>query len=117
MIYNLNKYLNGWRSYFGICETLSVLRNLDSWIRRRLRSIIWKQWKVFAKRKRELMKRGVSETLAAHTAFSAKGPWRISESKAVQMAFNVKFFDSIGLSKLLSKHLTKSNRHGTDPYA
>jgi len=101
VVENLTKYLNGWRSYYGICETSSVLRDLDSWIRRRLRSLVWKQWKVFANRKKELIKRGVLEELAAHTAYSAKGPWRISGTKALQLVLNCKFFDSIGLPRLL----------------
>src|SRR5712672_427180 len=41
----LSRYLIGWRGYFGFCETPSVLRALDQWIRRRLRAIVWKQWK------------------------------------------------------------------------
>ncbi|RWL77916.1 MAG: hypothetical protein EOR69_28190 [Mesorhizobium sp.] len=40
----LSLYLKGWRGYFGFCETPSVLRSLDQWIRRRFRSIAWKQW-------------------------------------------------------------------------
>ena len=98
---DLTKYLNGWIGYFGICEAKSILRDMDSWIRHRLRCLIWKQWKVFAKRKKELIKRGVSESLAAQTAFSAKGPWRISGTKAVQLVLNCKFFDSAGVPKLL----------------
>lgn len=102
VVNNLNKYLNGWKSYFGICETLSVLRDLDSWIRHRLRCLIWKQWKVYANRRKELMNRNVSESLSSYTAFSAKGPWRISSTKAVQLALNGKFFDSIGVVRLLT---------------
>ena len=45
MTKELASYLRGWKSYFGFCQTPSVLRNLDQWIRRRLRSVIWKQWK------------------------------------------------------------------------
>ena len=47
MVEQLASYLRGWRGYFGFCETSSELRDLDSWIRRRLRCVIWKQWKVF----------------------------------------------------------------------
>ena len=54
--------------YLLICETPDVLRDLDSWIRRRLRSVLWKQWKVFKRRKAELIKRGVGEDLAHPTA-------------------------------------------------
>ena len=52
----LSKYLKGWRAYYGFCETTSVLGDLDSWIRRRLRSVYWKQWKTYTRRKSELIK-------------------------------------------------------------
>ena len=45
MTKELAAYLRGWKSYFGFCETPSVLQALDQWIRRRLRSVICKQWK------------------------------------------------------------------------
>jgi len=48
------------------------------------------------------MKRNVSESQSSHTAFSAKGPWRISSTKAVQLGLNGKFFDSIGVVRLLN---------------
>ncbi|MER8970159.1 hypothetical protein NKI25_31760 [Mesorhizobium sp. M0808] len=79
-------YLKGWRGYFGICETPSVLSRLDRWIRRRLRSIAWKQWKHGRTRFAELRRRGVGHDLAAQTAGSAHGPWRISNSPALAIA-------------------------------
>src|SRR6266403_2089807 len=54
----LSRYLIGWRGYFGFCETPSVLRALDQWIRRRLRAIAWKQWKRGRTRYAELRRRG-----------------------------------------------------------
>ena len=45
IVEGLSRYLVGWRGYFGFCETPSVLRALEQWIRRRLRSIVWKQWR------------------------------------------------------------------------
>jgi RNA-directed DNA polymerase len=60
----LSTYLVGWRGYFGFCQTPSVLRALDEWIRRRLRAIAWKQWKHGRTRYRELRRRGVGRDLA-----------------------------------------------------
>ncbi len=54
MVQELTGYLNGWRGYFGHCETPSILNKLDSWIRRRLRSFLWKQWKRGKRRFHEL---------------------------------------------------------------
>lgn len=67
----LSEYLRGWRGYFGFCQTPSVLKELDTWLRRRLRSVIWKQWKRGNKRFAELRKRDIGRGLAAKTAGSA----------------------------------------------
>jgi len=74
------RYLRGWQGYFGFCQTPYVLRNLDYWTRRRLRSFLWKQWKRGSVRFAELTQRGVDAELAAQTAGSAHSPWRLAES-------------------------------------
>jgi len=96
----LEPYLRGWIGYFGFCQTTSVLRDLDSWIRHRLRCLQWKQWKVYRRRKAELIKRGIRPELAHTSAFSAKGPWRISHTPGVRIALNNQFFDRMGLIRL-----------------
>jgi RNA-directed DNA polymerase len=75
MVKELATYLRGWKSYFGFCETPSVLQHLDQWTRRRLRSVIWKQ------RKR-------------------RSSWRLANSPALSYAFPVTYFDSLGLPRL-----------------
>ena len=100
IVKELSRYLNGWRGYFGFCETPSVLSRLDQWIRRRLRSIAWKQWKRGRTRFAELRRRGVGHDLAAKTAGSAHGPWRLSNSPALAIALPNGFFVSIGLAPL-----------------
>jgi RNA-directed DNA polymerase len=102
-IQRLSRYLNGWREYYGYGETPAVLRDLDSWIRRRLRCVQWKQWKVYKRRKTELMRRGVAEALATTTAWSAKGPWRACHTAGVQIALPSAYFDALGLPRLASR--------------
>jgi RNA-directed DNA polymerase len=97
IIDGLTVYMRGWLGYFGYCETPSTLRELDSWIRRRLRAIIWKQWKRGRTRYARLRKRGVRAELAVRTAASPKGPWRIALSPAMTIAFPNAFFDKLGL--------------------
>ena len=80
MVQELATYLRAWLGYFGDCQTPSVLRRLATWLRRRLRSMVWKQWKRGRKRFRELRKRGVDKDLAAQTAGSPHGPWRLANS-------------------------------------
>src|SRR6266571_4219604 len=91
-------YLIGWRGYFGICETPSVLRELDQWTRRRLRAVAWKQWKRGSTRFAELRRCGVGRDLAAQTAGSPHGPWRLSNSPALAIALPNAFFTSLGLA-------------------
>ena len=93
-------YLIGWRGYFGICETPSVLRELDQWTRRRLRAVAWKQWKRGSTRFAELRRCGVGRDLAAQTAGSPHGPWRLSNSPALAIALPNAFFTSLGLASL-----------------
>ena len=99
----LRRYLGGWRAYFGFCETASVLRELDMWIRRRLRAIAWYQWKRGWNRYAELTKRGVKHRLAAQTASSAHGPWRIAASPALNIALSNRSFARMGLPSLVPK--------------
>ena len=96
----LRLYLTGWRSYFGFCETPSVLTKLDKWIRRRLRMVQWRQWKRGRTRFAALRQRGVNHDLAAKTAGSACGPWRLSRCLALNISLPTAYFISLGLPKL-----------------
>jgi RNA-directed DNA polymerase len=99
----LSPYLKGWRGYFGFCQTPSVLRKLDEWIRRRLRAVVWTQWKRGPARFDELRRRGVGRELALKTAGNPRGPWRLSNSAALTMALSNIFFASLGLPSLAAR--------------
>jgi RNA-directed DNA polymerase len=103
MVRELATYLTGWRGYFGYCETPTVLRDLDSWLHRRLRCVVWKQWKRGRHRFAELRRRGVGRDLAAQTAGSPHGPWHVSRSPALSFALPGAFFDSLGLPRLSAR--------------
>jgi len=100
MVRELAAYVQGWRAYFGFCETPTILRRLDKWIRRRLRAVVWKQWTRPGTRFRELRKRGVNAKDAILTARSNRGPWRVTLTKALCWALPGAFFDSLGLPYL-----------------
>ena len=100
MAEELSRYLRGWLGYFGKCQTPSVLQSLEEWTRRRLRSAIWKQWKMGKVRFAELRKRGVGKDLAAQSAGSAHGPWRMANSPALGIALPNAYFDSLGIPRL-----------------
>ena len=98
IVQELKTALTGWKSYFGIAEVLSPLRETDKWVRRRLRCYAWKQWGSAGYR--ELRKRGVSVREAWNTSKSAHGPWRLSQTPALTLALPVKLFRQMGLPEL-----------------
>jgi len=97
VIGELREFMNGWWNYFGIAESFNRLRPLAHWIRRRLRALVWKQWKNRRTRVEELLKRGVSRKYAVTTGCSRKGPWRMSKVKWVNIALPDAYFTSHGL--------------------
>ena len=101
VVSELRSYLLGWRGYFGFCQTPSVLRDLDSWIHRRLRCYAWKQWKTGKRRFAELRRLGIGKDLAAQTAGSRKRYWHISRSPALNMALTRVALVELGLPLLL----------------
>ena len=107
----LGRYLRGWKAYFGFAEALSPLKERDSWVRRRLRCYLWKQWG--RRGYRELRNRGVSRDLAWNTAKSAHGPWRLSRSPGLAFALPARYFVSLGVPILYVKRSSQPNRRGT----
>ena len=101
IVKELRTYILGWRGYYGLAEVTSPLRDLDKWIRRRLRCYHWKQWG--RRGYRELRARGVSRKLAWNTAKSAHGPWRLSHSPALSFALPARYSRAMGLPCLVEK--------------
>ena len=101
MVADTATYLRGGLGYFGDCQTPSVLEDLERWLRRRLRSVVWKPWKRGRTRFKELRKRGVSKDLAAKTAGSGHGPWRLANSPALAIALPNAYFASLGLPPMI----------------
>lgn len=97
VINELNTYLRGWWGYFGIIESRNRLRPLAHWIRRRLRALLWSQWKNRRTRVQELLKRGVSRRYAVTTGCARKAAWRMSRVKWVLIALPDGCFESLGL--------------------
>lgn len=100
MVEELSTYLTGWRGYFGHCQTPSVQARLDGWVRRRLRSVVWKQWRRGRTRFAKLRQRGVSVVLSAVAAGQTHGPWRMAQHEAMSLALPNAYFDSLGLPRL-----------------
>jgi RNA-directed DNA polymerase len=101
LVHELCQYLEGWYAYFRVAEAQSTFKELDSWVRRRLRCYVWKQWG--RRRYRELRKGGVSQDLAWNTCKSAHGPWRLSRSPALAIALPGHYFDRLGVPRLYQR--------------
>ena len=97
VIDQLNQYLKGWWNYFGKAEVAAGFKSINYWIIRRIRAIVWKQWKNYRTRIRELKKRGIPHSKAVRVGFSRKGPWRMSRVKWVAFALPRAHSISLGL--------------------
>jgi len=105
IIKELSTYLRGWLGYYRIIEATSVLRDLDSWIRRRLRCFVMKRWiNNCHTRYKGLRALGVSDWGARPVAVSRKGPWVMSNMKPVKVAMPNRFFTARGLLSLLHQY-------------
>ncbi len=93
--------LRGWINYFRLAQVKGLFEELDGWIRRRLRCVIWRQWKRPHARAKGLMKRGLGEHRAWLSATNGRGPWWNSGTPHMNQAFTKKFFDRLGLVSLL----------------
>lgn len=99
-ISELAQYMRGWMAYFRFCQTPSVLQQLDSWIRRRLRCAQWKQWKTCKRRYKALRKLCTEAAEAHRLAYCSRGPWPLSNNATLKRALPNAYFDSLGLPRL-----------------
>ena len=103
VIQEINQYTMGWIGYYRQANTPSVFEELDSWIRRRLRQMIWKRWKRGTTRYRELVKLGVPEGRAGLGAVG-KSPWHMAQSPVVNEALSNGYFRNLGLKSLKARY-------------
>jgi group II intron reverse transcriptase/maturase len=96
----LNQIMRGWINYYGTANASAKLKELDKWIRRRLRACIWKQWKKISTKHRNLVKLGINNYKAWEYANTRKGYWRISNSPILSKSLNNKYLESLGFVSL-----------------
>jgi hypothetical protein len=99
----INRYLIGWVGYYRLANTPSVFTELDGWIRRRLRQLLWKRWKRGRTRYRELVALGVPRERAALGAIG-KSPWHMSRTPVVNEALSNAYWRSAGLESLIARY-------------
>ena len=96
----LGQYVRGWMGYFSLEQRKSLSRDLDKWLRRRLRACYWKQWRKPSVRVRKLRELGIRRDQAYSHGNSRKGCWRMSGTLAVQMAFTTQWLTDQGMVSL-----------------
>ena len=96
---DLRSYLTGWKNYFRLADTNNVFRELDEWIRHRLRALHLKHWRHGPTIYRELRARGLSERGAARAAINGRRWWKNS-AQLVHIAFPIHYFDQLGIPRL-----------------
>ena len=105
VIEKMKLVLVGWMNYFSLARVRNVFERLDEWIRRRLRVILWRQWKRPFTRAKRLMARGLSEQKAWKSACNGRGPWWNAGAAHMNLAYPKAYFDRLGLVSLLDRHL------------
>ena len=100
---DLNPILRGWISYFRKSETHQILDKLDGWIRRRLRNIVWCQWKRPRTRRKKLIALGIPEETASKSAYNGHGPWMNCGAQHMQFTLPNRYFLKLGLVNLQSE--------------
>jgi RNA-directed DNA polymerase len=100
----LNPVLRGWGNYYGLSTVKGVFEELDQWIRRRLRLLLWRQWKRPRTRAKKLRKRGLEKGRANMAAYNSFGPWWNAGASHMNQAVPIKTFDQMGLVSLLEQH-------------
>jgi RNA-directed DNA polymerase len=99
----VNEYTTGWVEYFRLSETDWVFREVDRWLRRRLRQMLWKRWKRGRTRYRKLVELGVPSELAAMGA-GGKSPWRMAATPVVNMALSNVYWEREGLTNITERY-------------
>jgi RNA-directed DNA polymerase len=94
---DLAPILRGWIAYFRLTEGKGILEELDGWLRRKLRCVLWRQWKRPRTRLMRLMQRGLKEQRARDSAGNGRGPWWNAGASHMNDAFRRDFFDKLGL--------------------
>jgi RNA-directed DNA polymerase len=105
VIAELTSYLRGWINYYRLSQVKITFEELDEWVRRKLRCILWRQWKKPGTRAKKMMQRGIEKERAFESAYNGRGPWWNARSSHMNEAYPIKWFNGQGLTNLLSEHL------------
>lgn len=100
---DLRPVLIGWVSYYRKSEVRGTFEELDGWIRRKLRAILWRQWKRNWTRAQELIRRGLSHERAWTSATNGRGPWWNAGASHMHQAVPTRVLSQLGLVSLVQQ--------------
>ena len=104
VVEKVNRVVRGWVSYYKLAQVKSTFEELDMWLRRKLRCIVWRQWKTPRTRFRKLLAHEVNRAKAARAAWGRDGPWRSAAGSAMNVAIPNQMLHRLGLVSLLAEH-------------
>lgn len=99
----LNPVIRGWGNYFSLTRVKKIPEELDYWIRRKLRCILWRQMKRAGTRGKRLIKLGLDEARAWVSATNGRGPWWNAGASHMNHAYPITYFNKLGLVSLMTK--------------
>lgn len=100
---DLNPLIRGWTDYYRLCETRLFAGELDGWIRRHLRKIIWRQAKRRKTRYKMLVRQGIKEERARKSIGNGRGPWWNASAPHMNHAFHNIYFQNLNLVSILDR--------------
>jgi len=103
-IEKLNPVLRGWMNYFSLTQSRRPIEELDAWVRRRLRCLVWRQWKRPKTRESRMLALGLDAQRAWKSSVNGRGPWWNAGAKHMIAALSPKFFNQLGLVSLVATH-------------
>jgi RNA-directed DNA polymerase len=101
---DLAPVLRGWIGYFRLADAKGIFEEIDGWMRRKLRCVLWRQWKRRPTRAKQMMRRGLAEERAWRSAYNGRGPWWNAGASHMNDAFRAAFFANLGLPSLQMEH-------------
>ncbi len=99
----LNPVIRGWGNYFSLTRVKKIPEELDFWIRRKIRCILWRQMKRAKTRAKRMMKRGLKESRAWASATNGRGPWWNAGASHMNQSYPIAYFNKLGLVALQTK--------------
>ena len=108
---NLKKYTTGWLGYYSLADMKTLIGELNQWIRRRLRQILWKQWKRIRTRCDNLVKLGVTKDQAWQWVNTRLEYWRVAQSWILTTSLTNKYLASIGYDDILKRYEVLRSSH------